>query len=347
MLNFLSSFLKKICNFSCFTLIISLAIFTLSGCKTSESEASTSNKITVVATLFPQYDFAKHIAGDKAEISLLLPPGTESHTYDPTPADILKISNSDIFLYTGKEMEPWADKIVSSVQNKNLLVTDSSYGINLMKSEHHYHHDDEHDGCQDCHDHHHQNEHHDCNGCHGHHHEHNFDPHIWLDPTLAVQMVDNIVQAFCEKDPQNSEFYKNNAQNYKNKLSELDTEFKNMINASNRRSIVFAGRFAHLYFIKHYGLEYISAFDSCSTEAEPSVKKVSKILDFINKNNVPAVYYEEFSEPKIANSIAEQTGVKTLKFSTLHNVTKEQLESGVSYVSLMRENLENLRQGLN
>ena len=120
-----------------------------------------------------------------------------------------------------------------------------------------------------------------------------------------------------------------------------------MVDTSKRNTAVFAGRFAHLYFIKRYNLEYISAFDSCSTEAEPSVKKVSKIIDFIRKNNIPAVYYEEFSEPKIANSIAEQTGVKTLKFTTLHNVTKEQLENGTTFIDLMRENLENLRQGLN
>ncbi len=288
-----------------------------SGCSFNRAN-SADNKIKIVASLFPQYDFAKQIAGDKAEVSLLLPPGSESHTYDPSPADFLKISNSDIFLYTGKEMEPWADKICSSVQNNKLLISDVSQGVNLIESEHH------HDG-----------------------HEHSFDPHIWLDLTLAEKMVENITLALCEKDPSNSDYYKNNASNLKNELASLDDEFKNMISTAKRKSIVFAGRFAHLYFIKHYGLDYISAFDSCSTEAEPSVKKISKILEFIRKNDIPAVYYEEATEPKIANSIAEQTGVKTLQFSTLHNVTKDQLDSGVTFVDLMRENFENLRQGLN
>lgn len=278
--------------------------------------------MSVIATLFPQYDFAKQIAGDKIEVSLLLPPGTESHTFDPSPADILKISNSDVFIFTGKEMEPWADKIISSVKVENLTVCDASNGIDLLKFEHKHYNKE-------------------------HHHEYNADPHIWLDPILASKMVDNITLTFCQKDPKNTDYYKNNAEIYKNKLLELDTEFKNMINASKRKSIVFAGRFAHLYFIKHYGLEYISAFDSCSTEAEPSVKKVAKIIDFIGKNNIPIIYYEEISEPKVANSIAEQTGTKTLKFSTVHNVTKKQLENNVTYIDLMRENLENLRQGLN
>lgn len=307
--------------------IVLLVSFMSTGCSSHSSESAT-NKIKVTASLFPQYDFARQIAGDKAEISILLPPGSESHTYDPSPADILKISSSDIFLYTGKEMEPWADQIISSVQNDKLIIADVSSGIDLIESEHHNHHRGEHNH-------------------HEHEHEHSLDPHIWLDLTLVAKMVDNITSAFCEKDPQNSGYYKNNAENLKQELLELDADFNDMISTSRRKSIVFACRFAHLYFIKRYGFDYISAFDSCSTEAEPSVKKVAKILDFIEKNEIPAVYYEEFSEPKIANSIAEQTGVKTLKFSTLHNVTKEQLESGVTFVELMRENLENLRQGLN
>lgn len=320
------SLFKKIHTLTAIGVIL-LAIVTFAGCSLHNSE-SAINKIKVTASLFPQYDFARQIAGDKAEISLLLPPGSESHTYDPSPADILKISSSDVFLYTGKEMEPWADQIISSVQNDKLIIADVSSGIDLIESGHHSHHHGEHNHLE-------------------HEHEHNLDPHIWLDLTLAAKMVDNIASAFCEKAPQNSSYYKNNAENLKQKLLELDADFNDMISASKRKSIVFAGRFAHLYFIKRYGLDYISAFDSCSTEAEPSVKKVAKILDFIEKNDIPAVYYEEFSEPKIANSIAEQTGVKTLKFSTLHNVTKEQLESGITFVELMRENLENLRQGLN
>ncbi len=322
----MAQILKKLHSIVALGMVL-LASFISTGCSSRSSESAT-NKITVTASLFPQYDFARQIASDKAEVSLLLPPGSESHTYDPSPTDILKISSSDVFLYTGKEMEPWADHIISSVQNDKLIIADVSSDIDMIESEHHSHHHGEHNH-------------------HEHEHEHNLDPHVWLDLTQAAKMVDNITAAFCEKDPQNSGHYKNNAENLKHELLELDADFNDMISTSQRKSIVFAGRFAHLYFIKRYGLDYISAFDSCSTEAEPSVKKVAKILDFIKKNDIPAVYYEEFSEPKIANSIAEQTGVKTLKFSTLHNVTKEQLESGVTFVELMRENLENLRQGLN
>ena len=319
------SYFNKIKKFFSLCLIVSIISILFSGCS-FQSNTNSNNKIKVTASLFPQYDFAKQIAKDKAEVTLLLPPGTESHTFDPSPIDILNISNSDIFLYTGEEMEPWASKIINSIENNDLTICDVSSGIDLKKTID----NDEHDDHE-----------------HEEHHTHNYDPHIWLDPTLAVKMVDNITSSFCSKDPSNSEFYKNNAESYKNDLLNLDNKFKTMIDSSKRKSIVFAGRFAHLYFIERYGLKYISAFDSCSTESEPSVKKISDIVNFINKNHIPVIYYEEFSEPKIANSISEQTGTQSLKFSTLHNVTREQLENNSTYIDLMLENFENLRQGLN
>lgn len=327
MLYLLLAFFKKSYKIICILFSVFFLSVFLSGCSCTvhQTNQHQTSKIKVVASLFPQYDFAKQVAKDKADVSLLLPPGTESHTFDPSPSDILNISDSDIFLYTGKEMEPWSDKIISSAKNDNLIICNVSDGIELKKNNSHNDHSHDHDE----------------------QYEHNFDPHIWLDPTLAMKMLDNITATFCEKDPQNTEYYKSNAENYKKKLSDLDADFKTMINSSKRKSIVFSGRFAHLYFINRYGLNYISAYDNCSTEAEPSVKKISEVINFIKRNNIPTIYYEEFTEPKTAKSISEQTGAKPLKFSTLHNVTKEQLESNSTYIDLMLENLENLRQGLN
>lgn len=315
--------------FSIFSVIF-FSIFIFTACsKNSQS----SNKIKIVTTLFPQYDFAKQIAKDKAEVTLLLPPGTESHTYDPTPKDIIKINSSDVFLYTGKYMESWVEKLISGLDNKNLLIKDLSDGISLLKSENDHDHDSEE----------HDEDHHD----HKHEHEHEYDPHFWLDLNLAAKMVDNIKDILCQKDPLNKEFYTKNANEYKEKLKLLDEEIINTVKDSKRKSIVFAGRFAHLYFIKRYNLDYIAAFDNCSSESEPSVKKITEIINFIKENKIPVVYYEELSEPKIANSISEATGVKSLKFGTIHNISKDQFDKGVTYLDLMRENLENLKQGLN
>ena len=306
---------------------IFVILFIISGCSLSVNVKSQEvGKIKITASLFPQYDFAKQIARDKADVTLILPPGTESHTFDPTPTDIMKISNSDIFLYTGENMEPWASRIISGAKSTKLNIVDVSSGIELLKNKSGH-------SCS----------HHECSG----NHEHNYDPHIWLDPTIALKMVDNIKDALCNKDPKNKEFYINNANIYKEKLKKLDSDIMNYINNASCKSIVFAGRFAHLYFINRYGLNYKAAFKGCSSEAEPSVKSISKIISFIKDNGIKAIYYEEFTEPKIAKSIAEQTGVKTLKFSTLHNVSKEQLESEVTYIDIMYENLKNLKQGLN
>lgn len=304
----------------CFIVLLS-CVFIICGCSIKSTE-SKEQKLKVTASLFPQYDFARQIAKDKADINLILPPGTESHSFDPSPTDMMKILNSDVFLYTGKDMEPWAEKIISSVQNNSLSVVDVSKGIPLFENFHH--HDDT-----------------------NHKHQHKYDPHIWMDPTLAVKMVENIESELCAKDPQNAEFYKKNAAKYKVELLSLDKQIEEAVKNSKRKSIVFAGRFAHLYFINRYGLEYKAAFDGCSAESEPSVKRISKIISFINENKIPYVYYEELTEPKIANSLTEQTGTRALKFSTIHNITKEQMENGVTYIDLMKENLHNLKLGLN
>lgn len=308
--------------------IMSMAIFIFSGCSSNNTNKK-DNKIKVLATLFPQYDFVKQIAKDKVDVTLLLPPGTESHTYDPTTKDIMNINSSDIFLYTGKYMESWADKLISGLDNKNLLIKDLSEGINLLKEDHHDEEESE--------EHKHEPE----------HHVHGYDPHFWLDPTLAAKMVDNIQNALCEKDPSNKDFYIKNAEEYKEKLYALDKDIFDVVNNSKRKDVVFAGRFAHLYFIKRYGLKYIAAFDTCSSESEPSIKRVTEIINFIKNNNIPVIYYEELSEPKVANSISEQCRTTSLKFGTVHNISKEQLDSGIAYLDLMKENLENLKQGLN
>ena len=304
------------------SLIIFLSfIFVICGCSVKSKEIP-SHKLKITASLFPQYDFARQIAKDKADVMLILPPGTESHSFDPSPTDMVKILDSDIFLYTGKDMEPWADKIISRLENNNIYVVDVSKGIPLFKNVHK-----------------HKNE--------NHNHQHKYDPHIWMDPTLAVKMVENIENELCSKDPKNADFYKDNAKEYKNMLLSLDRQIEETVKNSKRKSIVFAGRFAHLYFINRYGLEYKAAFDGCSTESEPSVKRISKIISFIKENEIPYVYYEELTEPKIANSLAEQTGTKSLKFSTIHNITKEQMENNITYMDLMKENLYNLKLGLN
>lgn len=284
---------------------------------------NSSGKIRVVTTLFAQYDFTRRVAGDLADVTLLLAPGVESHTYEPSPADIIKIRNSDLFIYTGKYMESWAQGIISGLDSEKTAVLDVSDGIELINTE------SEHTG-----------EHEDV-------HAHQIDPHIWTSPANAVIMVQNIASALSKADPENEQIYSANAQKYISELQALDDDFFQMINASKHKKIMFGGRFAMYYFAKHYGLEYMSAYDSCSSETEPGAKLVAEIIDEMKAENIGAIYYEEMSNHAVADRIAEETGAVALLLHSCHNVSKEELDRGETYLSLMRQNLENLKKGLN
>ncbi len=284
------------------------------------SEKSGEKKI--IATLFPQYSFAKTIAGDNFEVELLLTPGTESHTYDPSTADTYKISGASLFIYTGDEMEPWAGNLLSSLGSDRPDTVNCSDGVEFMSAEHHH----EHEG---------QDE-----------HAHGEDPHIWLDMSLACVMADNICDGICEKDPENESFYRENAEKLKSDLMDMDRKFEELFAESSDKTIVFGGRFAHIYFIERYNLSYISAYKSCDTAADPSLSDIAEVVNYINENDVKVIYHEELTDPKVARSIADETGIELREFSTAHNVTAQQLESGITFIDIMEQNLENLREGL-
>lgn len=295
-------------------------------------------KFKIVATLFPQYDFARQIAGDKAEVTLLMSPGVESHSFEPSPADIIKINESNLFIYTGKYMEPWAQSIIDGIENKNIRILDVSQNIILDKSG-----EDEHEEGEEEHDH--EEEHNHDEGEEEHSHE--YDPHIWTSPVNAQIMVESILKELCELDPENADYYKKNAEEYSKELAQLDTEFKEIFSSAKRNKIIFAGKFALHYFAKEYNMEYGAAFDSCSTETEPSVKTITKLIDEIKEEKIPVVYYPELTEPKVAKSISDETGVEMLLLHSCHNVSKEELKEGATYISLMKKNAENLKIGLN
>lgn len=320
-------------------LLLLTASLILTGCvsgKELPAAKAEKNKIMITATLFPQYDFARQIAGDKADVILLLPPGVESHSYEPTPSDIIKINQSDLFLYTGKSMEAWAQKIIDGMADSNsrTVVLDVTNGIDLTKTA-----DieaelisrgailDEEEEAQG--------------------HEHYYDPHVWTDPLMAKQIVSNIEEALCRIDPDNSEYYQENAEQYNKKLDELDAEFRSIATSGKRNEIIFGSRFALYYFARQYGINYEAAFDSCSSETEPSARTVAKLIEKVKDDKIPVIYYAEIEDPKVARSISEETGAKMLLFHSCHNVTKSELESGATYLSLMEQNAQNLKEGLN
>ena len=208
-----------------------------------------ADKIQVIATIFPNYDFVKQIGGDKIEVTLLLNSGVDSHSYEPSVKDMKNISDSDIFIYTGTTTEPWAEEIIDSLENSGCKIVDSSKDIELIESEAF---SEEYNALSDeSHEHSDELE------------DYEYDGHIWLDPQNAIKMIDNICDALCEFDSENSDYYKQNAENYKKEIQELDLEIEQALNNLDSNVLVFGGEFAYSYFISRYDLEYVSVYSSC------------------------------------------------------------------------------------
>lgn len=271
-------------------------------------------KIEIVTTLFPTYDFAKQIGKDKARVSLLLPPGIEPHSFELKPADIIRINHADVFIYTGKYMEPWVNDIIKGISNKGLVVVDASNGIEILKEE-------------------------------GRHHGGN-DPHIWLDLGNAQVMVSTIAKAMSQKDAGDEDFYLKNAQEYNAKLAGLDRRFKDTFSSCKRKTIISGGHFTFGYFVRRYGLQYVSAYESFSPNAEPGPKAIAELIKKLKTSGMKYVYYEELLDPKVPRIISQETGAKIELLHAAHNISKDELKRGVTFLEIMEENLKRLKAGL-
>ena len=305
-----------------FILIICLAVMLLSCAKKEEKQPETK-KLRIVTTLFPLYDFAKNIGGEHADVSLLLPPGVESHSFEPKPDDIVKINKAGVFIYTGKHMEPWAEKILKGIDNKSLIVVDSSKGINLMK-----------EAEEDGHDHKHGKS------------EQEMDPHIWLDFGNAQKMVDNMLEGFIKADAVNADAYRKNAAQYKALLSALDNKFREGLASCSTKYFIHGGHYAFGYMAGRYGLNYISAYRGFSPDSEPSAKRLAELVKNMKKHNVKHIFYEELVSPRVADTIAKETGAALLQLHAAHNITKKEWDKGVTFAGLMEQTLANLKIGL-
>jgi len=305
-------FLKAISIFAIFLLIASCV----------KQEESSQKKMHVITTLFPLYDFAKRIGKDKVSVSLLLPPGVDAHSFEPKPDDVLNINKAKLFVYTGRYMEPWVEKILKSIDNKNLVIVDTSNGIEFVVKEE----EDDED--------------------HNHRHEGKIDPHIWLDFVNAKKMVDNMLQGFIKTDSENGEFYKNNAEILKKELDELDERYKIGLSNCKTRYFYHSGHFAFNYLAKRYNLHYVSVYTGVSPDEEPKPKRVAHIIREIKNKKLKYIYYEEFLSPRIAEVISKEANITMLKINPGHNVSKEQLERGISFFDIMEENLKQFKIGL-
>lgn len=288
-------------------------------------------KLNIVTLIYPQYDVVKHVAGDKADVHMLLKPGVEVHTFEPVPGDIERILKSDLFIYTGSEHDEWADDLLSSQGKKiNALV--------LTKSMPGLYEEELAEGMQD-------EEEESDNHKAGEGSE--FDEHIWTSPVRDIEMINLVCDRLSKLDPNNAEYYRQNAEAYISKFRALDKDLKELIAKAKRKTIIMADRFPFLYLTRDYGLDYFAAFKGCAAESEASAATVAFLINKTRELKVPAVLTIEFSNEKIGKTVAAETGVKLLTLNSCHNISPEQFSSGVSMVELMRGNLEVLREILN
>ncbi len=305
-----------------------LAVCALS-CRKKAENALDKNRLTVVTSLFPLYDFAKNIGGVRADVSLLLPPGVEPHSFEPTPDDIIRLGKADIFIYTNNYMEPWTNDILKGINNPGLVIVNSSKNIEMFRE-----YENEHKGSGKKHE------------REGEAHEHGgMDPHVWLDFTNAAKMIDAISEGFSKKDPMHVEFYRQNAESYKAKLLALDKKFSESLAGCKKRVFLSGGHYSFGYLARRYNLHYMSAY-GFSPDAEPNAKDLIDLSKELKRNGLHHIFYEELISPRVAQTIAGETGAKLLPLSGAHNVSRDQLNRNVTFLSLMEENLENLKTGL-
>lgn len=298
--------------------IVFISILLLSGCTTVNVELDKPN---VIVTLFPQYDMVRSIAQDKVNLEFLLPAGVEPHAYEPTPNTLIKINESDLFIYTSDDMETWISNLFNELDDKGPIIVNSSVGVELIS-----HEEDE----------------------HGHEGEESeLDPHYWLDPLNAKIMVENVTNGLIEMDPENKEFYQANSEKYLQELDVLDNEFIDLFDRVKLNKIIYGGHFAFGYLAHRFNVEILSPYTGYSPDAEPSVSSLTELIDVMESNQIKVIFYEELVDPKIARTISEQTGAEIEVLHGAHNLSVEEMEQGLTYFDVMRSNIEKLKVALN
>ncbi len=291
----------------------------------------------IVAVVFPGFDFARQVAGTEAEVTMLLPPGADSHSYEPSPKDLLAIQNADLFVYTGGESDSWIEKILGSMGEeapRTFRMMDAVTALEAehtasMQADHHHEHDAE--NCTD----------------ESHHHAHELDEHVWTSPKNAIAIVEGLTQELCIIRPDLADVFMANAAAYTQQIAQVDATFQQIVDNAQRDLVIFGDRFPLRYFAAAYGLRYDAAFPGCSEDSEPSVRTVISLVDTVRAEGVPVVFHIEYSSQKTARILAEETGAQLRLFHSCHTVSAEEIAAGATYVTLMQNNAEALKEALN
>ena len=349
-----------------------------------DASSEENGKLKVAVTLFPYYDFVRQIAGNQVDLQMVIPAGMDSHSFEPTPADIRTIQHADILISNGGTMEHWLDETLAALDTTNMtIVTMMDYvdaveeeiveGMEDADHDHehthvyvaadhdhsgetpeehaaHAHEDDDHDHSGETPEEHAAHSHEEDTRSYvdhdGHEEEIEYDEHIWTSPVNAMKLVDVIGDTLAQADPAHADIYHQGAASYKKELEEIDAGFREVCANRKRNMIVMGDKFPFRYLADEYQLDYRAAFSGCSSDIEPSAKTIAYLIDKVKEEQIPAVYYLELSSHRVAEIIGEETGAEPLLLHSCHNVTRAQFDAGVTYVQLMRQNIENLRKGI-
>ena len=327
-----------------FFLFSASSMLLLAGCGSSETPSSgDDSRIHAVTTIFPQYDFLRQIGGEHLEVTMLLKPGAESHSFEPTPADMITVSESDLFVYVGGDSDAWVDTILESVDTSEKEIVTLMDCVETVAEE-------EAEGMEThghAHDHEAEENEADSEAEHADDSHAEQDEHVWTSPRNAILIVEKLCDALVRIDPEHAADYRNNTEAYLEQLQALDEEFQETVNHAERRTIVLGERFPFRYLADAYGLDYYAAFPGCSSESEASAKTVAFLINKVKEEQIPVVFTIELSNDKMTDSICEATGAKKLLLHSCHNVTKEDFEQGVTYLDLMEHNVQVLKEALN
>ena len=296
-------------------LIMGVVGLIVGGVMLKRGEGVDEAGLRILATSFPAYDFARAVVGDDGKVEMLLAPGAEIHDYEPTPQDIIKIQESDVFIYTGGESETWVDEMLEGIDSGRIKVIRMMDLVELMV-------EDEEGG------------------------EVEYDEHVWTSLRYAIVIVGVLRDELIELDKNKAEDYTNNAKSYIEELQEIDGEIRNLVKRGKRKEIVFGDRFALRYFVEEYGLDYDVAFPGCSEQTEVSVKTLTSLVDKVRELGAPVVLKNEMSNNGIAETIAGEAGVEVLEFYSGHSMAPEDFRDGVTYVEMMRRNVRVLERAL-
>lgn len=309
------------------TVVLSVLLTACGG--QEKKEASSNEKIQVMTTFYPMYEFTKQVVGDKGDVELLIPAGTEPHDFEPSAKDLAKISDSDVFVYNSPELETWTDNLTDTIDTKQTEIIQASKDIKLMEGTEHDH--------EEAHD-------HDTQEHEEHGHSHELDPHVWLDPALAIKEVETIRNQLSKKYPDDKAAFEKNAASYIDELKKLDEEFQTAFKDAKNKTFV-TQHAAFGYLANQYGLTQ-EAIAGISPDQEPSPSRLSELKHYVDDNQVKVIYFEENASSKVAETLSKETGVKLEVLNPLESLTDKQIKDGEDYLSVMRENLAALKESV-